>query len=49
LILKLLIAIYFVLNLLFSISPLRIWFNLIFILTLVLIFIIVICFSLTIF
>jgi len=48
LILKLLIAIYFVLNLLlfFSISPFRIWFNLIFILTLILIFMIVICFSL---
>jgi len=37
LILKLLIAIYFVLNLFFLISPLRVWFNLIFILTLVLI------------
>jgi len=37
LVLKLLIAIYFVLNLFFLISPLRIWFNLIFILTLVLI------------
>ena len=49
LILKFFIAIYFVLNLFFSISPLRIWFNLIFILTLILIFMIVICFSLIIF
>jgi hypothetical protein len=49
LILKLLIAIYFVLNFFSSISLLRIWLNLIFILTLVLIFMIVICFSLIIF
>jgi hypothetical protein len=49
LVLKLLIAICFVLNIFFSISPLRIWFNLIFILTLVLIFMIVIYFSLIIF
>jgi hypothetical protein len=49
LILKLLIVIYFVLNLFFSISFLRIWFNLIFISILVLIFMIVICFSLNIF
>jgi hypothetical protein len=46
LVLKLLIAIYFVLNIFFSILSLKIWFNLIFILTLVLPFMIVICFSL---
>jgi len=39
----------FYLNLFFSISSLKIWFNFIFILTLVLIFMIVICFSLIIF
>ena len=49
LILKFFIAIYFVLNIFFSISPLKIWFNLIFILTLIHIFMIVICFSLIIF
>jgi len=49
LVLKLLIAIYFILNLFFSILSFRIWFNLIFILTLVLIFMIVIYFFLIIF
>ena len=49
LILKLLIAIYFVWIFFFSNSSLKIWFNLIFILTLVFIFMIVIYFSLIIF
>jgi hypothetical protein len=48
LVLKLLIAIYFVL-IFFSISLLKIWFILIFILILVFIFMIVICFSLIVF
>ena len=49
LVLKLLIAIYFILNLFFPILSFRIWFDLIFILTFVLIFMIVIYFSLIIF
>jgi hypothetical protein len=49
LVIKILIAIYFVWIFFFSNSSLKIWFNLIFILTLVLIFMIVIYFSLIIF
>jgi len=43
------IAMYFVLNLFFFILSIRIWFNLIFISTLILIFMFVICFSFIIF
>jgi hypothetical protein len=49
LILKLLITIYFVLNFFSSISPIRIWFNLIFILILILILWLLFVFSLIIF